>query len=57
MTAPPRWQKLPGTGVDVGVGANGAAWLIGRTATAGGYGIHRWTGNSWQSVPGGAVAA
>jgi len=49
------WRQLPGAGNDVGVGANGAAWMIGTNAVPGGFGIYRWNGASWDSMPGGAV--
>ena len=32
-----------------------AAWVIGRNAVPGGYGIYRWTGTGWDAVPGGSV--
>ena len=41
------WKQLPGSGNDIGVGANGAVWAIGTNPTAGGYGIFRWNGNDW----------
>jgi hypothetical protein len=49
------WNQLPGLARDIGVGANGAVWVIGTNAVSGGYGIYRWTGSNWQNVPGGAV--
>lgn len=50
------WVGLPGeNGQDIGVGANGAAWLIGGAKVPGGFGIHRWQNNTWVTVPGGAV--
>jgi len=51
------WQQLPGTANDVGVGANGAAWMVGTNATSGGFGIYRWNAatNNWDQMPGGAV--
>ena len=45
----------PGSGTDVGVGANGAVWLVGANVVGGGFGIWHWTGSAWASVPGGAV--
>ena len=49
------WQRLPGSGRDVGAGRDGA-WLVGRTAVGGGSSIHRWTGSAWTTVPGGALS-
>ncbi|WP_152683849.1 galactose oxidase-like domain-containing protein, partial [Pseudarthrobacter siccitolerans] len=50
----PRWIGLPGSASDIGVGANGTAWVIGTDPTPGGHGIHYWTGNGWQGIDGGA---
>jgi hypothetical protein len=49
------WRQLPGAAHDIGVGANGRAWVIGSTPVSGGYGIYTWSGNGWTNVPGGAV--
>lgn len=49
------WRQIPGAAKDIGVGANGSAWVIGANPVAGGFGIYRDTGNGWQSIPGGAV--
>ena len=49
------WRQLPGSGNDVGVGANGTAWAIGTNATVGGYGIYRWKGDAWEEMPGGGA--
>jgi hypothetical protein len=41
---------------DVGVGADGAIWIIGDDAEAGGYGIHRRTASArWKKVAGAAM--
>lgn len=50
-----RWALLPGTANDVGVGAEGTAWVIGTNSVAGGFGIYRWSGTAWQRFDGGAV--
>jgi Tectonin domain len=50
-----RWQALPGAAKDIGIGADGTVWVIGLDATAGGYGIHRWSGNQWSRVDGAGV--
>ncbi|MCQ4575481.1 MAG: von Willebrand factor type A domain-containing protein [Candidatus Brocadiales bacterium] len=49
------WRKLPGSAHDIGVGANGAVWIIGTDETDGGYGIYRWNGSGWDGVDGGGV--
>ncbi len=33
---------MPGAAYDIGVGANGKAWVIGTNKEGGGYGIYRW---------------
>lgn len=40
---------------DVGVGTNGAVWIVGVDERPGGYGVARWTGLGWQSFDTGAV--
>ncbi|MFC1745484.1 tectonin domain-containing protein [Candidatus Riflebacteria bacterium] len=49
------WKGLPGRAKDIGVGANGTAWVIGTNKVRGGYGIYRWNGRGWQNIPGGAI--
>ena len=49
------WQQLPGLAVDIGVGADGSVWVIGKNRVAGGYGIFQWTGSNWRMIDGGAV--
>jgi hypothetical protein len=49
------WNRIPGAGRDIAIGAGGHTWVIGTNAVQGGYGIHRWSGNGWQAVQGGAV--
>jgi hypothetical protein len=51
----PFFTLRPGLGVDVGVGADGSVWVVGTNPVPGGYGIYRWTGSTWATVPGGAV--
>ena len=42
------FTKLPGTALDIGVGANGVAWTIGTDrVSSDGYGIYRWNGSNW----------
>jgi len=50
------WQRLAGRGTAVTIATNGTAWLIGRDRVPGGYSVHRWTGQGWRRVNGGAVA-
>jgi hypothetical protein len=52
---PNGWQLLPGLGRDIGVGANGAVWLIGANPVPGGFGVFRWTGSNWTQIDGGAI--
>lgn len=49
------WNRVPGTARDVGIGANGAVWVIGAQAAQGGFEIFRWNNGNWQKVPGGGV--
>lgn len=49
------WEGLPGGATDIGVGADGTAYIIGAGAVPGGYGIFRWNGSNWDNIPGGAV--
>ncbi|MEB3295536.1 MAG: tectonin domain-containing protein [Synechococcales bacterium] len=50
------WNHVKGCAKDVGVGANGAVWVIGCNETPGGYGIYNWQGGSnWRGIPGGAT--
>lgn len=50
------WKAFPGCARDVGIGANGALWVVGCNAVTGGYGIYQWIGSGWRSIVGGAVA-
>jgi ribosome biogenesis protein Nip4 len=49
------WQQLPGAAKDIGIGANGAVWVIGTNAVPGGFGIWTWTGTTWTAIDGGGV--
>jgi len=46
---------LPGRAYDIGVGASGQMWVIGRNAEAGGWGIYRWSGKAYNKIPGSAL--
>ena len=47
--------KLVGAANDIDVGPDGSVWVIGTGAVPGGFGIFRWTGSTWENVPGGAA--
>ena len=52
------WVGLPGDNAqDIGVGANGTAWLVGGAKVPGGFSIFRWNAgtNKWDAMPGGAL--
>jgi len=49
------YSVVPGAATDIGIGANGAVWVVGTDPVDGGYGIFHWTGSAWEQVPGGAV--
>ena len=49
------WSQMPGEARDIGVGANGSVWVIGKDKRGGGFGIHEWAGNRWYRVVGGAT--
>lgn len=49
------WELLPGLANDIAVGPNNTAWVIGKDASNGGYGIHRWNGTGWERIDGAAV--
>ena len=49
------WDTVPGKATDIGVGANGSVWIIGKEKVFGGYDIERWSGSGFKKAPGGAV--
>jgi hypothetical protein len=49
------WQQLPGLAKDIGVGANGDAWVIGTDAHGDGFRVHKWNGSTWIPTDGGAA--
>ena len=55
VSAQPNWQRLPGEAVDIGIGADGSAWIIGLDARHGGYRIYNWTAQGWLRIEGSAV--
>jgi len=44
------WKKLPGQATDIGVGANGAAWIAGTDGAA-----WNWNGKTWVKIGGGSI--
>ncbi len=51
----PVWNRLQGGASDIGIGADGSMWVIGKDERPGGFGIYYWTGSRWQRVDGAAV--
>ena len=49
------WTGYPGAATDIGVGANGSAWVLGANSAGGNYSIYHWNGSGWTIVAGGAV--
>lgn len=51
-----QWVQLPGLAKDIGVGSDNV-WIIGTNPVGDGYdfGVHRWTGSTWQAFDGGGV--
>jgi hypothetical protein len=51
------WQQMNGGATDIGIGSNGAVWIIGTNRVGCcDYGIWKWDGGGgWQPVAGGAV--
>jgi hypothetical protein len=49
------WSPQPGEAQDIGIGPNGAIWIIGTTPVPGGFNISTWNGESWTSTAGGGV--
>ncbi|GAB2696077.1 hypothetical protein GCM10027037_19930 [Mucilaginibacter koreensis] len=47
------WDLLPGLATDIGIGADGSVFAIGREVASytGGFNIMKWTGNAWQTLP------
>jgi Tectonin domain len=49
------WIQQPGAAIDIGIGLNGAVWVIGTDPVPGGYGVYYWNGSDWNSAGGGGV--
>jgi hypothetical protein len=50
------WTQLPGTATDIGIGADGTAYIVGTTLVSqtGGYRISKWNGSGWTDTASGA---
>lgn len=46
------FQQQPGLARDIGVGGNGAVWIIGTNSRNGSFQVWSWTGSSWVADPG-----
>src|SRR5262249_31848240 len=49
------WIMRPGGAQDIAACTDGSAWAIGINPVPGGFGIMRWDGSTWNTMPGGAV--
>jgi len=47
-----RWTEMPGKAMDIGIGPNGAVWVIGANAVGYDWGIFRWNGTNWDKIEG-----
>lgn len=47
------WDQLPGTGTDIGIGADGSVFIIGTqdVSPTGGFNIMKWNGSGWDTLP------
>ena len=50
------WTPLPGSGTDIGIGADGSVFAIGDilVSSTGGYNVMKWNGFGWDQIPNGA---
>ncbi|MCX6180867.1 MAG: M12 family metallopeptidase [Bacteroidetes bacterium] len=51
-----KWSNIFSRVSDVGVGKDGSVWVLSNIAEAGGYGIYKYNGYSFNKIAGGAVA-
>jgi hypothetical protein len=51
-----RLPDVQGKATDIGVGADGTAWVVGRNPALGGFGVFRWNGNDLGEEVAGAAA-
>ncbi len=49
------WRQIPGSALDIAVGANGTVWAIGYDAGKTDHSIYRFNGSNFERVPGAAV--
>ena len=50
------WSAITGnTATDISVAANNSVWITSKNKTGNDYSIHRWNGNTWSIIGGGAV--
>lgn len=47
------WDVMPGTGTDIGIGADGSVFAIGTedASPTGGYNVMKWNGSGWDTMP------
>lgn len=50
-----QWTQLPGSAIDIGIGADGSVFVIGTDTRGEGRGIYRWNGSGWSNIEGAAV--
>ncbi|MFA6448614.1 MAG: tectonin domain-containing protein [bacterium] len=50
-----KWVELPGKAIDIGIGANGAVWVVGTDKYMNDWSIHRWNGAVWEKIQGAAT--
>jgi hypothetical protein len=52
-----KFGLVPGRAKDIGAGSDGSVWVIGTDAVgaARDFGVHRWTGRTWETIDGGGV--
>ena len=55
ITMQPNWRRIAGDASDIGIGADGTVWVLGKDPRPGGFGIYRWNGTEWGRVDGAAV--
>jgi hypothetical protein len=46
-----QWQAIQGAAVEVAAGADGSVWVLGADVVPGGFGVYRWTGQTWERDP------
>jgi hypothetical protein len=46
------FQQLPGSARDIGIGADGAVWVVGTNSRNGSFQVYSWNGSAWVADPG-----